>query len=319
MNKSLILLCALFAVAILPATAFAEQQTLIDRIVQRAVESESDSLVIVQDGKTVIEREFRADHGPQSMQSITKSICALAIAMLIEDGKIPSFDAPMTTWIPAWENDSRKRTITLRMLLNHTAGFPDSDAAFWKLPDLVAGAIEAPLARDPGTSFEYSSLATSLLQLVIERAAGRSPETFVAERLFRPLGITEFLWKKDSVGHEKTSGGIFLKRGDLVKLGMLLLDEGSYEGKVLLWPATMRELLTKTQPYFDYGLLFWLDTAPGSKLRLWSMIGWGGQYVVVFPAKRLIAVRTKDPYQIEEGKEGEQSFRDFRKLIAGWE
>ena len=75
----------------------------------------------------------------------------------------------------------------------------------------------------------------------------------------------------------------------------------------------MQLLVERSQPYFRYGLLFWLDSA------LFSARGWGGQYIVVFPAKHLIAVRTKDPGSIDLEKLPKQAFRDFRQLVSQWE
>ncbi|MGZ3747540.1 MAG: serine hydrolase domain-containing protein [Pseudobdellovibrionaceae bacterium] len=314
------LLVALFLV--IPALAFADNTALLQKIVQRAVESESDSLVIIQNGKVIYSNYFTEQDQVRSVQSITKSVCALAIGILLDQGKIESLDLPMSKWIPDWSEDSEKSRITLRMIMSHTSGLPDIDTIpdFWSQPDSVRAAISMPLIAHPGSQYLYSNIGATLLQPVIAQSSGRSVMAFVRDAIFSPLGITDFHWNKDKAGNEITSGGLFLSTADLLRIGSVLLGNGFFEGKSIIRASTLQILVSRSQPYFPYGFLFWLDQAPApSNVGLFSALGWGGQYITVFPEKNLFAVRTKDPKTIVEARRAAQAFQDFRSLISQWE
>jgi CubicO group peptidase (beta-lactamase class C family) len=204
------------------------------------------------------------------------------------------------------------------MIMNHTSGLPDSPDDFWSKPDIVGAAENIDPIADTSVQFLYSNIGASLLQPVIEKAAGKSPTDFVREKIFAPMGITDFKWNRDKAVHEGTSGGIYLSTADMRKLGKLMLQEGVYDGRMIIHQATLRMLLQKSQPFEDYGLLWWLVN-PAANYPVFSAVGWGGQYVAVLPAKHLVAVRTRDPAGIDEVKLPEQKFEEFRNLISQWE
>lgn len=280
--------------------AIAGNESLLKVIVERARETRSDTLLIVEAGRNVHSSgrdELRGVH------SITKSVCALAVGALLEDGRIASLDVPMREWVPDWRSDPVKARITLRMVMNHTTGLPDVDTVpeFWNQPDSVRAASKVPLTAAPGQHFRYSNIAASLLHPVIAMASGRSVTEYVRDRLFSPLGIADFRWGKDEVGQEITSGGLELRTSDLLKLGTMLLREG----RPVLRAETVRTLV-------DQRLLFWVDGP------IFSARGWGGQYLVVYPEKRLIAIRTRDTTGMDEARRAREAFQDFRSLILQW-
>jgi CubicO group peptidase (beta-lactamase class C family) len=297
--------------------AGAANEALLNEIIEKAKTSESDSLVIIQDEKILYANYFSSADQVRNIQSITKSVGALAIGILLDQGKISSLDAPMSSWLPEWAVDSEKSKITLRMILNHTSGISDS-----QFSDLVAVARGAQ-AAGVGGRFEYSSVAVSLLQTVIEQSAGKKVEVFVKEKILDPLEIQDYFWNKDKAGNEALSGGLGLSTDGLIKIGKLILEEGSFKGRQIIKTSTLRLLLTKSQNYKSYGLLWWLQRPTGdadpNNYQLFSAWGWGGQFITVYPAKKLIAVRTKNPTTITDDKFAVQEFPDFRNLIGKWQ
>jgi CubicO group peptidase (beta-lactamase class C family) len=305
--------------------AFADNTALLKEIVKKAKISASDSLMIVQDGKVVYSDFFGGTDQVRNVQSVTKSVCGLALGILLEEGKLKSFDVPLSQWIPSWTADPVKSQITLRMIMNHTSGYPDVETLpeFFKNGDLVTEAIKVSLITAPGERFHYSSIATTLLQKVISQTSGQSVENYVNERILFPLGITEAKWKRDQAGNERVSGGLSLSTAGLLKLGTLILNEGRFENKTIIGSQTLQTLLTKSQPFEPYGLLWWLAPSFGSKTAeqndLVSAAGWGGQFVTVYPEKHLIAVRTKDPMTVDENQYEQQNFHEFIGLISKWQ
>lgn len=294
-------------------SAFASNEELLKEIISRAQLSGSDSLVIVQDRKLVYSDFFGGTDRVRNVQSITKSIAALAIGILLQEGKIPSLDIPASLWLPSWRFDKEKSKITLRMLMNHTSGLPHGDPDFWQHPDIIAAALATPLENKPGEVFEYSNIGATLLEPVIEAEAGMPVDEFVEKKLFAPLGIGERPWEKDKFGNTRTSGGLHLSTADLLKFGEMMLAHGRYNGHEIIAPRCEDYLLAKSQPFAEYGLLWW------RKHGLYYAQGWGGQFLVVDLERNLIAIRTRDPRTIDWEKLEDQYFRDFAELISRWE
>jgi len=304
-----------------------ENRALLSQIVAEAIQSESTSLTIVQNGKTLYHNLFENPDWPRSVQSVTKSIVSLDIMKLLNSGRIASLDSPMSTWIPAWKNDPLKSQITLRMIMNHTSGLPDTDTVtdFFQSPDYIQAAENVALIGTPGGQYKYSTIGITLLQPVVAQASGMSVDEYTRREIFVPLNISDAEWARDHAGHEETGGGLYLCSNDLLRVGKLLLDEGFHERS---WIVTSRDidLLThKSQSFFNYGLLWWLDLQRAdsqNEFEVFSAYGWGGQYMSVYSDKALVVVRTKDPASIDSANADRfnlQSYFDFRNLVSQWQ
>ncbi|MFJ8198209.1 serine hydrolase domain-containing protein [Streptomyces sp. NPDC096152] len=154
--------------------------------------------------------------------SMTKPVTAVAALMLVEEGRL-SLDDPLERHLPVFAeprvyesgsgDDVRTRPaagpIRIRHLLTHTAGLTFAfyhshpvDALYRAAgleSSVPAGADLArtmevyaslPLQFDPGTQWNYS-VASNVLGRVVEVASGQPLDTFFAERIFRPLGMTD--------------------------------------------------------------------------------------------------------------------------------
>jgi D-alanyl-D-alanine-carboxypeptidase/D-alanyl-D-alanine-endopeptidase len=131
--------------------------------------------------------------------SMTKMMTGLLILDLKDQGKL-YLDAPAETYFSALAKlgypttDSRK--ITVRDLLNHTAGFvtddPWADRQMARTPaELDAFLVTAePFTYAPGESFEYSNLGYAILGRIIENVSGRDFAEQLQARLLQPLGMT---------------------------------------------------------------------------------------------------------------------------------
>lgn len=159
--------------------------------------------------------------------SMTKPIASVATLLLMEEGRL-LLDDPVSRFIPQFasmqvlegENATTARlrpaarSITVRHLLTHTAGFAAGEklkgpavdrmlhAQLDQSPSLEASAISVsalPLANDPGTRFSYDGVSTEVLSRVIEVAAGMPFDEFLRTRLFKPLRMpdTDFTVLRD--------------------------------------------------------------------------------------------------------------------------
>jgi CubicO group peptidase (beta-lactamase class C family) len=138
--------------------------------------------------------------------SITKQFTALALLILVEDGKMRLTD-PLEKYVPEVKQVKKAYAgtppITLLQVAtmhsglarepgcaNHSVGPLSS----WQ--KIVASCLpETEYANEPGTTFLYSNIGYASLGLAIERAAGKPFTAFVAERILRPLGMTRTGWE----------------------------------------------------------------------------------------------------------------------------
>jgi len=147
-------------------------------------------------------------------RSQTKGFCGVTIAKLVEEGKI-SLDDPVSKYLPEfetlWVEDNHtdstktfhkaKNVLTVRMVMNHTGGFPFEISA--KRKDVRGGgwsggapirqtasiAAAAPLLFEPGTRTSYSNTGIDIGAAVVEAVTGMKWEDYLKQEVLDPLGM----------------------------------------------------------------------------------------------------------------------------------
>ncbi|MFW9993618.1 MAG: serine hydrolase domain-containing protein [Candidatus Odinarchaeota archaeon] len=285
-----------------------------------------DSLVIACNGKIVVEKHFSLGEnlnlvlpdGDSKHQicSCTKSLVSALTGIAIEKGYIESVNQKVVDFFPGRtiaNLDSRKQDLTVEDLLTMRTGFdwwqPFSTSPDFKdrktdpnlmyaNPDWTQYALDRPMACEPGMSWVYCEGASHLLSAIIEQTTGKSTLAFAREFLFEPLGITDVYWPKAAEGVYYGGTGVYMKTRDMVKLGILYLNNGSWNGQQVL-PAEWVVNSTRTYHSFwensGYGYQWW--TFPESKA--YSAIGGAGQRIFVVPEHDLVVVLTGDIYGLD--------------------
>ena len=169
------------------------------------------AVLVRQDGKTVFARGYgvrdlrsRARVDPATsfrLASVTKQFTAMAVMLLVRDGKLRYEDA-LTDVFPAFP--AYGRAITIRHLLTHTSGLPDYEdlmaeaekgrAPIWTAEHQIRDDEVLALLRSetkgrfaPGTSWAYSNSGYVVLGLVVARVSGKPFGDFLRQRIFVPL------------------------------------------------------------------------------------------------------------------------------------
>ncbi|HEY4162467.1 MAG TPA: serine hydrolase domain-containing protein [Dongiaceae bacterium] len=195
------------------------------------------SVAVVADGKPVVDlwgghadaaktRPWQRDT-LVNVWSVTKGVVALAVAMLVERGKL-AYDAPIAKVWPEFAANG-KDAITLDLAMSHQAGLnglsvPMGDAGLYAwFPYVEALAAMAPL-WEPGSRCAYHAISYGhLAGETMRRADGRTPGRFIAEEIAGPLGVPFFVGLPESedrrvaaiIAGPKTSDWLTeLKKGD---------------------------------------------------------------------------------------------------------
>lgn len=235
-------------------------------LVAEARRLSSDEFIVWQDGNAL--QEFAADGPPIQSMSITKSVLGLAALILIQDGKL-RLEQPVSDFFPTWKSGP-KAEVHVQHLLTHSSGLeePKNTLPIYRSQDFVRFALDSKLASKPGERFIYGNSASNLLSGVIEKASGKRTDRFVAERLFKPLGITRYWWSLDKAKHAHGMSGLHINATGLLKLGQLILgvretrQTSSADVKPLIDPELLRRATSELAPvqpnHKRLGLLWWL-------------------------------------------------------------
>jgi len=232
----------------------------LEKLRKRAEQGDSDAVVVVKDGRMVADWDFGRERGPIETASVTKSIVSLGIGRLVDSGRLKSLDQPVSDFYPEWIQ-GRKRQITIRHLLNHTSGLQNvpSSVEINVSPNFVQFALAAELSDSPGSKFSYNNKAVNLLAGIVWRASGTRMDRLIAKQIFEPLEITDFGWSLDRSGNPMGMAGLQIRAIDLAKIGQLMLDEGSWNGKTILSRSWVRQSVEPSQTLApNCGLLWWL-------------------------------------------------------------
>jgi CubicO group peptidase (beta-lactamase class C family) len=223
--------------------------------VARVLEDEcTDGVIVLREGEVVLEeyRRGMVADDVHLLQSISKSITGCLAGSLVGRGVLATGDA-VTRHVPELAETSFEGA-TVRHLLDMRAGTrfdetysdPGSDlraseAQFgWAPGPRPAPSALAYLAgltnhREHGGRFEYRSILTDVLGLVLERAAGASFAETLGRELWDPMGAeTDAYVTVDADGFAVADGGICVSLRDLARFGQLVLDDGVADGRQLV-------------------------------------------------------------------------------------
>lgn len=236
----------------------------LDQLIELAEQTKSDALVVIADGKLICHRTFGKKASPIETMSCTKSIVSMAIGALVTDGKIKSLDTPVCDFYPEWKQ-GKKQNITLRHLLTHKSGLESRPTTelIYAAPDFVQFALAAELSAGPGEQFAYNNKAVNLLAGVVLKASGKPLDEYLQDRLFKPMGIETATWTRDKSGNPHGMAGCQLEALDFAKLGLLMLQNGQWDGEQLLSKVWVEQSVDG-EPINDYrldshGLLWWVS------------------------------------------------------------
>jgi len=130
--------------------------------------------------------------------SVTKAVATTTMAMMLYERGLFELEAPVVGVVPQFmadtcgEPDARRRDVTFRMLLAHSAGLPAYEKLFLQAPTreaLLRAAFTTSLSTDPGTHAEYSDIGFIILGAALEHLAGEPLNVFCQREIFGPLAM----------------------------------------------------------------------------------------------------------------------------------
>jgi CubicO group peptidase (beta-lactamase class C family) len=209
--------------------------------------------------------------------SLTKPVTATALMMLVERGQV-SLSEPVVSYLPEFSGGERRKVRVLD-LLAHTSGLPDMLSentelrrAHAPLSEFVKRTFTTPLLFSPGTEYRYQSMGILLAAEIVERISKTRLRDFERKEIFEPLGmehsslglgrmaISDTVQVQDSGDPKDLAswganseywrnlgnpwGGMHTTTMDLAILLQTFLNTGTYSGKRVLSPATVKTMIS---------------------------------------------------------------------------
>ncbi|NDV84824.1 3-succinylated cholic acid synthase [Bacteroides sp. 51] len=253
------------------------------------------SVMVIRHGK-VIGEIYPAPFAPeynQTVYSCSKTFVGAAVGLAIADNRLRLTDR-VATFFPELLPDSisdNLAAMTVRNLLNMSSGItPD-----WDMRNHHSDWLRMYLAKPvktPGKQFDYDSMSAYVLSAIVQKVTGMTLLDYLKLKLFTPMNITDVAWEVSPEGFNTGGWGLYIQSESLAKFGLLLLNQGMWEGKQLLPASWVKEMTSKQMDSYDdesYGYLLWLCEYPGSV----CVDGALGQYVLIAPDKDMVVVITE--------------------------
>ncbi len=285
-------------------------------ITERAV----TAMVVLKDGALVHESYHQGTTAQDRRisWSVAKSFLSSLMGIVVAEGHITSLNDQVTQYVPLLKGTAYDGATILNVLQMSSGVTFDEDyldfnsdinrmgrvlALGGTMDGFAAGLSDTFVA--PGTQWQYVSIDTHVLGMIIRGATGQDVSSLLSEKIISKLGFEEApYYVTDGEGIAFVLGGLNLRTRDYARFGQMILQEGEYSGQQVVpadWLAAATVPSANTKPgKLHYGYQWWMpkDPRPGEFFG----IGVYGQYIYINrPLGVVIAVNSADRKFKESG------------------
>lgn len=315
-------------------------ESYIDRGVQKSTQAmleelQTTALVVVKDGVIVFENYYKGTK-PDDLRiswSMSKSFVSALTGLAVKSGEIESIDDPVTKYAPSLKG-SAYDNVPLRHVLNMASGIefdenyldPDSDinqmgtvlALGGSLDDFAAD--QKRIARPAGTMWQYCSIDTHVISMVLRAATGKTLQEYFVENLWSKIGASsDAKYSTDSQGNAFALGGLNMPTRDYALFGELIRNGGK-RGDVEIIPSDWITESTKVSApqvegratvstedgsRFEYGYQWWI---PPKADEEFFAVGVYGQYIYINPKAGIVIAKNAAHREFMESDDKGESY-----------
>lgn len=273
-----------------------------DWITERSV----TSLVVLKNGTLRFEDYYlgtRAEDRRISW-SVAKSFLSALTGIVLADGAIASLDDPVDLYVPSLKGSAYEGA-TIRNVLNMSSGvvfdedYLDFNSDINRMGRVLAlgqsmDAFAAGLTEtftSPGETWQYVSIDTHIIGMVIRGATGKSISELLQARIVEPMGLeADPYYLTDGYGVAFVLGGLNLTTRDYARFGEMFRQDGVWNGQQIVpadWIASSTRPSAPTAPGNEqYGYQWWM--APDAHEGEYYARGIYGQYIYIDKARGVV-------------------------------
>lgn len=293
------------------------------------------SLVVLKDGAMVHESYYQGTD-PDDLRiswSIAKSYLSALLGVLLEEGAIASIHDPVTQYASSLKGGAYDGA-SIRNVLNMASGvtfdedYLDQSSDINKMGRVLAlgGSMDgfavnlSETFAEPGTEWQYVSIDTHIISMVIRGATGREIAPLLSEKIIKPMGLEASpYYLTDGNGVSFVLGGLNLRTRDYARMGQMFLQNGAYNFQQIVpadWVAvsTVPSAPTSAGEY-GYGYQWWMpsDGREGEFLAR----GVYGQYIYINRPLGVVIASNAADRKFREAGVSDYNVEIFRKIAEG--
>jgi CubicO group peptidase (beta-lactamase class C family) len=280
-------------------------------------------VVVLKKGKILIEEYFsNANRNTlNDVRSVGKSFASTMAGIAIKEGFLKSENQKLKEFYPLQDFanfSSQKDNMMLKDLLTMSSVFEGNDSnresvgneeRMYPTKDWVKFALDLPIDMvRPYGEWSYFTAGAVLLGDIIDKKVPGGLEQYADEKLFKPLGITQYKWQHTPQKVASTAGGIQMNALDFAKYGQLYKNGGKWNGKQIIPKEWVDKSFTKHKSIPGregefYGYLFWNKTfkVNGKAYEVFYCSGNGGNRIFIFKDQPLVIVMTAKAFGTSYG------------------
>ena len=290
------------------------------------------ALVVLKDGDIVHESYYKGT-APDDLRiswSVAKSYLSALIGVLLEEGVIASIDDPVTQYAPALIGGAYDGA-SIRNVLNMASGvvfdedYLDSKSDINKMGRVLAlgGSMDDFAASmtqtftPAGTQWQYVSIDTHVLSMVVRGAIDRPIAELLSEKIIAPMGLErEPYYLTDGFGTAFVLGGLNVTTRDYARMGQMFLQRGMYNGQQIV-PAAWVDASTiasapTAEQQIGYGYQWWVPR--GAVAGEFMARGIYGQYIYINRARGIVIATNAADRKFREAGVSDQNVALFRAI-----
>jgi CubicO group peptidase (beta-lactamase class C family) len=319
-----------------PTTEFAygPEFTPMPQVDDWIAERDVTALVVLKDGEIVYENYFLGTE-PDDRRiswSVAKSYLSALVGVLLDEGKIASLDDQVTQYAPDLMGTAYEGA-TIRNVLNMASGvtfdedYLDKNSDINRMGRVIAlggkldeftAALKDSFAR-PGDQWQYVSIDTHVIGMVIRGATGRTIPDLLSEKIITPMGLEfEPYYLTDGSGEAFVLGGLNLTTRDFARMGQMFLQDGMYNGTQIIpaeWVAASTAPTAPTQAdAIGYGYQWWVPK--GAAKGEFMARGVYGQYIYINQTDGVVIATNAADRKFRNDGVSEQNVEIFRLISA---
>ncbi|MDV4145815.1 serine hydrolase domain-containing protein [Shimia sp. FJ5] len=290
------------------------------------------ALVVLKDGALVHE-SYHLGTAPEDRRiswSVAKSYLSALFGVIYDEGHIDSLDDPVTKYAPSLKGGAYDGA-TIRNVLQMSSGvtfdedYLDYDSDINRMGRVIAlggtmdgfaeGLTETFTA--PGATWQYVSIDTHILGMVIRGATGRDIPSLLSEKIIAPLGYEDApYYITDGEGVAFVLGGLNIRTRDYARFGQMFLQDGAYNGQQVVpapWVAESTVASANTaEGAIGYGYQWWVPI--GATEGEYLGRGIYGQYIYVNKPLGVVIATNAADRQFREPGAHESNVAMFRAI-----
>ena len=166
----------------------------------------------------------------------------------------------------------------MRHRIGYTGGFDIDvfDASEYD-PDFLKEIMLRPWTCPPDTERRYNDGGYYIISRIVNKRAGKPLFSFCWENIFRPLSFREAAWSCCPQGHAVGGTGLYIRSDDMVKLGGVYLNKGTYLGQKIVSEEWVNKVLERQYEF-----------APNGIKDSYNKGGMNGQNLLVIPSENRV-------------------------------